>query len=93
MLRGVWWELFEFKNMNNEIPITIEFDNVMPPSGYARVTDEVKKIFEDMYANGLKLTYVLAPAFRVKEYNEDGTIKEAELIELSLVPAERVIKK
>lgn len=76
--------------MSNEIPITIGFDNNRS-AGNAQINDYAKKIFEDMKVNGVD--YVLAPGFIIKRQDEDGTIHECELIELSLIPAARAVKK
>lgn len=45
--------------MNNEIPVTIEFNNAGLPEGSIRLSNKAKKIFEDMKVNGVD--YVLAP--------------------------------
>lgn len=74
----------------NDIPLTIEFDSARDLAGRAELTDYAKELFERMRVSSTD--FVLAPAFLVKRQDKDGTIKEVELIELSIIPAYRSVR-
>lgn len=69
-----------------DIPITEGFDIASPPIGSARISKHSLKLFKTHPED-----FTFAPGFIIKKQDEDGTIREAELIEISIIPAKHYV--
>ena len=80
-----------------EIPITVDFNSSKPENivGFARLTPEFKERFEQWIVDhyGTQNMPVFSIGYISGAPDENGKIKSAELIELSVIPARNVIDK
>lgn len=81
----------------DEIPITVDFNSSKPENivGFARLTPEFKERFEQCIVDnyGTQDMPVFSIGYISEAPDENGKIKSAELIELSVIPARNVIDK
>ena len=80
--------------MFDGINVTQNFDQSEKTVGTLRMTKEAKAAYEKLLASGANI--VFAPGYIVRKTHLDingvTIIDEVELIELSMIPAERAIK-
>ena len=79
----------------SNIPVTVDFDD-QHVIGYVQLTKDGKKLYEEMIESaGLhsKHVPVLSPGYIHEFADQNGVIKNVELLELSLIPASRVIPR
>ncbi len=69
-----------------DIPITQGFDNSGLGVGHARISKEALKVFKTHPED-----FTFAPGIIIKKQNEDGTITDAELVEISIIPAKQYV--
>lgn len=69
-----------------DIPITEGFDNAGVGVGRARISKDALKVFKIAPEE-----FTFAPGFVIKKQDENGTITDAELVEISIIPAKRYV--
>lgn len=72
-----------------ELPLSANYDD-NHQVGSVKLTDYALDIFNDGGKRGV--LYAIAPVFNIIRQDKDGTIQEAELIGLSMVRADHIVR-